>query len=604
MRISLIVATVLSGPTLAHAEPDVATPLPTGVDLGGVWGTGRHVFVVGDVGTILTSTDDGKTWKQLATKTRVALRAIWGSGLDDIYIVGDGNLVLHSTDGGATWNETNPPTHVTTGLYTVWGIGASDVYVAGVNGALAQSTDRGKTWRSLNVEGKLSYKTIYGLVGTKPGADIFAVGEGGAMWQRANGTWLGGGGGSTGLRAIAPLGDGFVAVGEQGRIVLLDATGHSHEVKTSADRILRGVYGFRDLAVAVGEVTWSQSGGRATLLRSTDAGKTWAPIDSAAAHHLSAIWGDARALWAVGEAGEIVRSTDDGATWTSVARRTLGDAPVTSIASDGKVLVAAGRGVARSTDKGKTWTAVTPGNSTSRVAATANGFIVIGDATSSTAVSRSTDGGKTWTTIGSVSKQNVYVNAVAAAGATAIAVGGDGVVLRSTDGGATWSSSVAGKLALAAVWHAGKAWWIAGDAASLFRSDDDGKTWSPIAGLAERIDIRAGWGNGSTTVLAGTLSSHGGRGDQAAPRGVIARSTDGKTWTTSDLPDHYQLDALAFAGNMLVVGGDHGAIARSLDAGKTWTAIPIRTIRPTPSVWTDGQTIVVGGEHGEIWVGR
>jgi len=79
----------------------------------------------------------------------------------------------------------------------------------------------------------------------------------------------------------------------------------------------------------------------------------------------------------------------------------------------------------------------------------------------------------------------------------------------------------------------------------------------------------------------------------------------GKTWTSVDKPEYYDVTALAASssGSSIVLATDHAAVIRSTDAGNTWQALAVPTVGAVRSVWTDGKAILVGGDHGEIWRG-
>ena len=95
---------------------------------------GDDVYVVGDGGVILHSTDAGATWPAAASGTSAALRGVWGSSPSDVYVVGASGTILHSTDGGATWVAESGNT--SSGLNGIWGSSASDVYAVGDSGTI------------------------------------------------------------------------------------------------------------------------------------------------------------------------------------------------------------------------------------------------------------------------------------------------------------------------------------------------------------------------------------------------------------------------------------------------------------------------------------
>lgn len=78
--------------------------VPAAATLHGVWGIGPgDVIIVGESGTILRTTDDGRSWSRSPNSTSVYLFAAWASAADDLFAVGDQGVIVHSADGGATW---------------------------------------------------------------------------------------------------------------------------------------------------------------------------------------------------------------------------------------------------------------------------------------------------------------------------------------------------------------------------------------------------------------------------------------------------------------------------------------------------------------------
>jgi photosystem II stability/assembly factor-like uncharacterized protein len=93
------------------------------------------------------------------------------------------------------------------------------------------------------------------------------------------------------------------------------------------------------------------------LLRSTDAGTTWAAVDGAPLLHVAA-WADAGTAVGVGQAGAVWTSTDAAGTWQQTAD--LGAAPhaVAATPTDGAVRIAVvtDAGLAQWLDGGATFT--------------------------------------------------------------------------------------------------------------------------------------------------------------------------------------------------------------------------------------------------------
>ena len=71
--------------------------------LHGLWArNAAQVWVVGDDGDILHSTDGGEHWQQQKSGTEAELISVYGSD-SQLWIVGAAGTILHSTDDGEHW---------------------------------------------------------------------------------------------------------------------------------------------------------------------------------------------------------------------------------------------------------------------------------------------------------------------------------------------------------------------------------------------------------------------------------------------------------------------------------------------------------------------
>jgi hypothetical protein len=66
------------------------------------------------------------------------LRAVWGSGGNDVWAVGDGGTLLHYD--GDVWDPQSSPT--VNDLYGLWGRAADDVFAVGDYGTILHRTRR------------------------------------------------------------------------------------------------------------------------------------------------------------------------------------------------------------------------------------------------------------------------------------------------------------------------------------------------------------------------------------------------------------------------------------------------------------------------------
>ena len=124
-------------------------------------------------------------------------RALRGVGAD-LYVAGDHGMVLRTSDGARTWIDVSiPPASVGATIASYPGvdaIGASavdDVWVAGAaapeSGLLMHTTDRGQSWQRIDVGTASPFFGVWPIdrdrvVVTTAGGQILATADGGATW--------------------------------------------------------------------------------------------------------------------------------------------------------------------------------------------------------------------------------------------------------------------------------------------------------------------------------------------------------------------------------------------------------------------------------------
>jgi photosystem II stability/assembly factor-like uncharacterized protein len=180
-----------------------------------------------------------------------------------------------------------------------------------------------------------------------------------------------------------------------------------------------------------------------------------------------------------------------------------------------------------------------------------------------------------------------------------IAVGHDSVILRSTDGGETWQRvfwAPEDEAPFFDVWFADSATGIAtGAYGSYFVTGDGGASWDfqPVGDTDWHLHEIA--------------RDDSGRLFMAAEAGFVYRSDDnGATWT--ELPSPYEgsyFGVLPLAGDSVLLFGLRGHLFRSDDAGETWREIDTGTVAMLTSgvVLGDG-TVVIVGLGGTVLVSR
>lgn len=166
-----------------------ASASPPSQTLHAIWGWDgggtSHVFVAGDYGSILLSTDRGSTWQPLINNATLSnLFGIWGCDDAELWAVGAFGTIIHSTDWGQTWTTQVSPTQVA--LHAAWGACPQNVTLAGGEGTVLRTTDRGMTW-SADPSGITQDLLDFWAAAT---GEAFAVGTAGTIVRRLPGqTW-------------------------------------------------------------------------------------------------------------------------------------------------------------------------------------------------------------------------------------------------------------------------------------------------------------------------------------------------------------------------------------------------------------------------------
>ena len=308
---------------------------------------------------------------------------------------------------------------------------------------------------------------------------------------------------------------------------------------------------FRGVSAVDAQTAWvSGSGG--TVLRTTDGGVTWANVSPAGAQKLDirdvdAI--DAQTAYALsignGDQSRIFKTTDGGASWVTQFISPDADAFYDAMAfwddRRGLAFSDSAGGLTRiltTSDGGATWTRIPPtalppaldnegafAASGTNVAVWGTQHAWIGTGAAATArVFRTTDGGRTWavssTPLAAGPTSGIYSIAFRDA-LHGIVVGGDyskeDLALNNaavtSDGGVTWTlvTGLGGFRSVVTPLPGGTGRrWLALGPSGADRTEDDGKTWTPV-----EVPVRG--------LHTFSLTRSGGVGWAAGGRGQIAK---------------------------------------------------------------------------------
>ena len=455
-------------------------------------------------GGVVNTTDGGLTWSTPVPGT-VGNPTLGMSFLDSMtgFVVGSLGVISKTTDGGATWASLPPP-QTDWGFFQMKIISAAEIYAVGAPDFLYKSTDLGSTWTPLPIipvqgtSGPLDTLVFYSL--EKQGSLMIMSGDFGLIAQSTNGglSWTSNNfqlttAGMFDIKEV-PNTSTVVAVGRQrtiGTRQVLRSTNLGNTwsaIDLGVNTDLQGV-SFVDSQLGYACGTNSQ------VLKTTDAGLTWAPVTrpSATNYTLQAMeFVDANTGWiivnfATVPGGNIFKTIDGGTTWTqqtigttdSLAALDMVDANVGYI-----TLNSSGRPIYKTTNGGTNWTPVTtPFTAQIRaVHAVDANLVYIGMNSGTNRIGKSIDGGTTWQQIALPAAADVISLDFIDANTGYVTGQSQNALFKTTDGGATWSFQNAHVIAVLKIYAgpSGRGWAL-GTAASILREELPSPTPTPTA---------------------------------------------------------------------------------------------------------------------------
>ncbi len=338
------------------------------------------------------------------------------------------------------------------------------------------------------------------------------------------------------------------------------------------------------------------------IYRSTNNGKSWSPVDSQLIYGVYCVVaipdssGSGTILLAGCSKG-ICLSTDNGKSWTypGGAKKSFNGGAVWSILAipdgAGRTNIFAGtkRGVALSTDRGKTWT------TTSLNASNITAFAVsaYGGGTNIFAAYRNylyltTDNGTNWTIVDSTISSRYSITSLAAnntdlftgvqfRGPQKMGGGQLGGLFRSADNGATWSAVPLGLMTVYAIAVDGPNLFAGTYGGGVFLSTDYGESWTTL-------------NSGLKSTCIYTLAI---RRDSSASGTLFAGTANGGVWT-------WPLSAVATCSaiNLTATGGSTTAAGVAHPSTRTGGLVEKQSLSKT--VKSSPRTISSYGGNGRI----
>ncbi len=239
----LVLAACVAGLPAARAGDSTQVPamqarLAAKVPLTALVRAGDALVALGDYGTVVRSSDGGRSWQQAAVPVSGLLTAAHFIDAQRGWAVGHGGVVLATVDGGVTWTlqQELPEKPV---LLSVHFVSPDEGFAVGAYGSAWRTGDGGRSWTPMAVgEGYDADLHLNHIFATRSGA-LFAAAETGLAFRSTDGgaTWVKldtGVSGSLWSGLEGPGGE-VVLLGMSGRVLTSRDGGDSWQVFEHAD---------------------------------------------------------------------------------------------------------------------------------------------------------------------------------------------------------------------------------------------------------------------------------------------------------------------------------------------------------------------------------
>ena len=568
-------------------------------------------WTVGANGTILKTTDAGKTWQSQNSGIDAAIRLVRFADANNGWAQGDYGAILRTTDGGASWTVSKPTSYYAALSLQI--LDAKTLLMKDSNGNIMSSADGGVSWKTSTfsptqisssgviwtlLDGVLSKSTDLGVsqiqvLNARPSSSNayqnyslqraddqhllvsrFSQSYVGNAWVYSNDYWRSQDGGVT---WDTPAMQGLPAV----------QSGNSFPLVYAGPGVL---------LVNVNNV----------LYRSNDTGGSWQPVnvafDTGNYYYSSAFFGLADGQVMYYQYGSAFISQDAGKTWSamklpggpSAYGTYFGPTSTQSLGAQGIQLNFSDGSSYRSSDLGQTWATVlapttVPSSNQLRAFWALDAKHALG-VSSTNQLMGSSDGGRSWV----VKQSGIYAGYTPRIMFASAKVGwlylGDGHLYRSTDGGDTWVTGVASTFDAQSFRFFDETNGFAVINGRLSQTKDGGLSWVDVAALPS-----------STTQVVFQSATHGLA--LSGNDGVSETSDGGLTWTPRYTGSGGAfLNAIYTDTKTVWAIAQFGEVVQSTDGGTTWkvVAMPVSNLGPAAIQFADVNHGWVVGSNGNV----
>ncbi|VVE70159.1 Ycf48-like protein [Pandoraea captiosa] len=174
------------------ARPEPAFP-PTQIKsdkllVSGIDVNASGAAAAGDIGTMLVSTDQGRTWHPAQTSpggksAESALTRLHFVDASHGFSVGQDQSILKTEDGGKSWTRVHVASDRPEPLFDLYASAGGPLFAVGAFGAFLESTDAGRTWNAREIGVEDAH--LYGIAGR--GDKLLIAGEQGLVARSVDG---------------------------------------------------------------------------------------------------------------------------------------------------------------------------------------------------------------------------------------------------------------------------------------------------------------------------------------------------------------------------------------------------------------------------------
>jgi photosystem II stability/assembly factor-like uncharacterized protein len=287
-------------------------PLPQANNLTSTYFVNSNTgYAVGEVGTILKTTDGGDNWVIQQSGIRINLRRVYFINSNTGFALGDTSRLFMTTNGGSNWNFQNLSGNIE--LNGIYFINQNTGFLGGYNnsttlGNIFKTTNSGINW-SINYisNGGHHFNTIQFL-----NQNIGFAGSSGGIFYSSNSgeNW-------TNLRFL--LTDEFHFIDTVTALLVYGSVYKTTNCGINFSTVYPSSY-MISLSTVNNNVAYVV-GFNGNIIKTTNSGNNWIVQQSGTSNHLKSVFFiDSLKGWVVGNNGTILKTTNGGTNWQNITQ--------------------------------------------------------------------------------------------------------------------------------------------------------------------------------------------------------------------------------------------------------------------------------------------